>query len=544
MRSALLVIAIVACTIFSYAWITENAFAQQNFSIGTSADDHANKFFGEGILQVTVTDADSSTEDISIKINANGAGGSSVVITVPETNEGSGRFEFFLRHVDANAVEAGDLDPINTAGVEGDGTCVTDCAPLVTFGPGGDLGLGAALYEDVRFEILAGNTEAVAEYEETPSVLGLDRDSYGTTSYVYISVVDQDANLNPTERDQITVDPDSDPNDDLLGLDGGTLEDPIVYRETGDNTAIFEGRYRLGESIVVESESVALTLFDKANYNATLAASENDSNDSDELSFTVGNSDGSVDVGGDHQIGQAWDPIFLVDKDFYDIGDTVHITITDKDANINSGTTDSIQLQVSSTRGQIIEISGLETSANSGIFEASFLLSDETDAELSAIAAGGSSTISYTDERPADYFDSLQAGQNPEKEFSLEIDIQLPVRTGIESTDVTAPLIAGITGEDGPFVAGNSLTLSTTIANNNEQLQPFVVLLEVRDKNDVTVFLALQSGTLDPDGSTDIGVLWQPLSEGTFEVRSFAITELGTAAELLSTVVRSDLVIT
>lgn len=548
MRCALYIIAIVAYTIFSNAWIAQIASAQQNLSIETSADDHADRFFGEAILQVTLTDPDAdddnNIEEISINIEASVDGGSSVDITVPETNEGSGRFEFFLKHVDANAVAAEDLDPTNTAGVEGDGTCVSDCAPLVTFGPGGDLGVGATLYEEVRFEILADSTEAVVQYEETPTALVLDRDSYGTTSYVYISVVDQDANLNPTERDQFTLDPASDPNDDLLELDGGALEDLIVYTETGDNTAIFEGKYRLGESIVVESESVALTLFDKANYNATLAASENDSNDSDEVSFIVGNVDGTVDVGGDDQIGPTWDPIFLADKDSYDIGDTVLVTITDKDANINSGTTDSIQLRVSSTRDRIIEISGLETSANSGIFEASFLISNETDAESSIIAAGGSLAITYDDKRPADYFDSLQAGQDPEKEFSLEIDIQLPVKTGIEATDVTAPLIAGMTGGDGPYVVGDSLTLSTTIANNNELEQPFVVLVEVRDSNNVTVFLALQSGTLEPDGSTDIGILWQPRNQGTFEVRSFAITEIGASSELLSTIARSDLVIT
>lgn len=545
--SALLVVAILTITISSYP-ITENASAQENISIKTSADDHANRFFGEGILQVTVTDPnaddDSSIEEISIEINADGAGSSSIDIAVPETNEGSGRFEFFLRHVDATAVAADELDSINAAGVEDDGTCLTDCAPLVTFGPGGDVDVDTSLYDEMQFELLVGNTEAVVEYEGSSGRLVLDRDSYGTTSYVYISVVDQDANLNPTERDQITIDPESDPNDDLLELNGGTIQDSIVYGETGDNTAIFEGRNRLGESIVVESESIALILFEKANYNATLAASENDSNDSDEVGFTVGNSDGTIDVGGDDQMGLAWDPMLVVDKDSYLVGDMVHLTITDKDANINSATTDSIQLQVSSNRGQIIEISGLETSTSSGIFEASFLLSEETDAESNTIATGGSLTITYIDERPADYFDRLQTGQDPEKEFSLEIDVQLPIRTGIESTDVTTPLIADMAGNSGPYVAGSSLTLSTSIANNNEQLQPFVVLFEVRDSNDVTVFLAFQSGTLDPNGSVGIGVLWQPPNGGAFEVRSFAITEIGTAAGVLSTVAKSDLLVT
>jgi hypothetical protein len=65
-------------------------------------------------------------------------------------------------------------------------------------------------------------------------------------------------------------------------------------------------------------------------------------------------------------------------------------------------------------------------------------------------------------------------------------------------------------------------------------VQPFVVLIEVRESSGVTVFLALQSGILDPSGTTDIGVLWQPNQAGKFEVRTFAITNITGEAELLS----------
>lgn len=502
----------------------------QEITIRTSADIHDSRFFGEGILQVMVTDPDaeddSTVEEIEVDISGQpdtGTTGSDSIL-VPETSSGSGRFELFLAHVDASAVGPDDLDSANTAGVEGDGTCVADCAPFVTFGPGGQIDLDADLYEEVTFEIRTDNAEVEVTYEESAGTLGLDRNSYGTTSFVYIKVADQDANLNPFENDEFTVDPQAGPNDDLLVLGGGTFEDAVVFRETGDNTAIFEGRYRLGESMSVDSESLVLTFFDKANYNATLAAPENDSNNTYEVSFTVGNSDGTIDIGGGEPAVLTWDPVLASDKSSYVLGENVRITITDPDANVHSDMADSIELKVSSDSTED-ELTATETDAKTGTFEAVFQIAEETDV-----------TVTYTDERPADYFDKVQAGQSPEKDFRLEINIEPPLKTGIDATDVAAPLSEDASGESGPYAIGDSITVSTTITNNNDNPQPFVAIIEVRDRNGVTVFLALRSGTLEPSGSTDIGVLWRPDATGVFELRTFAITSVGDAAELISLV--------
>jgi hypothetical protein len=180
-------------------------------------------------------------------------------------------------------------------------------------------------------------------------------------------------------------------------------------------------------------------------------------------------------------------------------------------------------LKVSSVSTEI-ELTATETGANTGTFEAAFRLAAETDL-----------TITYTDERPADYFEKVQAGRSPEKDFRLEIDV-LFAKAGIDATDVTAPLAEGASGESGPHAVDDSITLLTTISNNNDHPRPFVAIIEVRDGSGVTVFLALRSGTLEPSGSTDIGVLWRPDAAGTFELRTFAITSIGDAAELISSV--------
>lgn len=521
----------------------------QEVTIQTSADDQGSRFFGEGILQVIATDPEADNNDtveemqIYIKAKPDSGSADTTSIIVPETIDSSGRFEFFLVHVNAIAVDAGDLDPINSAGVEGDGSCAADCAPFVTFGPGGDLDIQSDLYEDVEFVISEGNIEIKVKYEESVAELGLDRDSYGTTSFVYIRVTDQDANLNPTQRDEFIVDPGSPPNSDLLVLHGGTFEDIVVFRETGDNTAVFEAKYRLGESMLVTSESLVITLFDKVDYNASLIAPENDSNNIDEVSFIVGNSDGTIiDVGGGNQTTiPSFDPLLETDKESYSLGEVVHITIMDQDANINPHAVDSIELQVSSGVSEV-EVIAVETGADTGIFEARIRLTAEGNPTAGAIAPLGSVKITYTDLRPSDYAEKVQAGLNPEKDFTLEINIRLPVKTGINATSVSVPAVTNALGETGPFAIGSSLTISTAVTNNNDVPQPFLALVEVRDSNDSTVFLSLQTGLLQPSGSSDIGVLWQPGNAGVFQIRTFVVSNLE-ELEILSPIATSQIVI-
>lgn len=510
----------------------------QQADIKTYAIDE--KFFGEGVLQVVVTDPDaddaSAIEDLIVNLDAEPDAGSSgaISIAVPETSDSSGKFEFFLIHEDAVAVGPSDLDPISSRGVEGDGACALDCAPFVTFGPTGDLAVDAELYEDVVFQISAGTDEVEVKYEEAEGTLELDRTSYGSSSFVYMFVNDQDANLDPTNADQFVVDPDNPPNADLFSLGGGTLDGAITFRETGDNTARFEGRYQLGNSILVISESIVLTLFEKANYATPLASAENDSNGSDEVSFTVGDSDPLIDVGGQPVV--TFDPMLSSGKASYTLGETVSVTIEDVDANTNTNIADTIILQLSS--GGVAELSALETGPSTGIFESSFTLgSDGTVTDTSVKVENRVIAITYTDKRPADYAEKLEEGQNPEKEFSLEIDII----TGSDSIVISAPTVRTSSGATGPHPLGTQLVLSTIVENSND-VQQYVVIIEARDENGVTVFLGLQSGTLALGNSSSIETSWTPEAVGDYQIRTFVISSLADG-EVLSDVSVSETII-
>src|SRR5687768_14809488 len=159
---ATFVVAILVASAFSVVGMTsfslQKAVAQAT-TITTSADSHGRSFFGEGVIQVVINadaDDDDVQEDITVDIDADPDDGTATSgsFTIFETSESSGRFEFFLAHVDTS-VNVTDLDAINTNGaddfpVSGSAATGDAEAALITFGPSGDLALASSdLFEDV-----------------------------------------------------------------------------------------------------------------------------------------------------------------------------------------------------------------------------------------------------------------------------------------------------------------------------------------------------------------------------------------------------------
>jgi hypothetical protein len=519
----LLVIVTLFATVI--AACAPGAYAQET-TIRTSADDFG-AFFGEGILQVVITEDSSSAgsiEDVMVDIDADpdsGPGGSGS-FAIPETSENSGRFELYLVHVDADEVDPDDIDPINTAGIEGAAGAGSTAAPIITFGPasaGADLAVEGAedLYEEVSFDIEADDVEITVGYEESAAGLTLDRSSYGSNNVVYISVHDNDANLNPTARDEFTVDPAAAPNNDLLEISGATITQAVVFEETGDNTGVFEGRYQLGSSISASSKSVVLLLNDKTNYGATLGADENDSNFTVETSFTIGDTSGSATVNEGQTQVKTYDPVFSSDRETYYAGETVMVNITDPDANIDPNAADTIEVNIRTPLGQE-EMEVIETGANTGVFALSFTLAG-------GVKGGDTIAVEYTDLRPT---------SGTQAEFSQQIQV-------VDLVDATPepPSIKDVSGRPlSSLSAGQQAILSTTVKNNNDRVQPFVALIEVRDSSGVTVYLAWQTGTLNPAGEVEVGLSWKPEQAGDYEVRTFIISDLA-SPQVLSPVEQS-----
>jgi hypothetical protein len=88
--------------------------------------------------------------------------------------------------------------------------------------------------------------------------------------------------------------------------------------------------------------------------------------------------------------------------------------------------------------------------------------------------------------------------------------------------------------------SGQQVVLSTTIVNNLDEAQPYVGLIEVRDSSGVTVFLGWSTGNLHGNDRTEVGLSWTPDSAGTYEARTFVLSDL-THPNILSSVQTSQI---
>jgi len=97
-------------------------------------------------------------------------------------------------------------------------------------------------------------------------------------------------------------------------------------------------------------------------------------------------------------------------------------------------------------------------------------------------------------------------------------------------------------GSVGKIVAGQQAVVSVTIRNNLNVESPITEIIEIRDSSDVTVYLALQSISIQPAGNYTFGSSWMPEYTDTYHVRTFAITELANP-QILSAVKTHDILV-
>lgn len=220
---------------------------------------------------------------------------------------------------------------------------------------------------------------------------------------------------------------------------------------------------------------------------------------------------------------KAYDPEFVADKDSYGVGDKMTISISDPDANRDPDIADSLRdIRVTSDTDLVgQELSALETGRNTGVFKLSFATSATSTGGAVVVRTGDDVTIEYTDDFPADFEE-----EEDDKDFTFTVPIGA-VDSGTGTTTPTAPVLTTPTGQPVDQVqAGQQVVLTTTINNNLDEAVPFVAIVEVRDDNGVTVFLAWQTGTLGADGRATVGLSWTPDFAGDYDIRTFVISSL------------------
>ena len=109
------------------------------------------------------------------------------------------------------------------------------------------------------------------------------------------------------------------------------------------------------------------------------------------------------------------------------------------------------------------------------------------------------------------------------------------------SLQLAEPILASTTSSPLKVVIeGQPYSILTTITGNcSKQEQLFVVIIEVRNSDGITEYLAWQNGILEElADKTKIGVSWVPAHADNYELRAFAINDFRTL-EILSPLVKT-----
>jgi hypothetical protein len=364
-------------------------------------------------------------------------------------------------------------------------------------------------------------------------------DNIGPATRITITLVDADLNADPNSEDIIDTDvltirtDNGDIEEDSIELG----EDGLEMEETDNNS----GEFRLTMTLTpitpeMKDGDVAIEFTvsgDEIDFPAepgdTIAITYEDENHDEDGKDTI---NVIIEV-------KSFDPVITTNKETYLPGDTIMVGIEDPDANRDPDIIDVVEeLHIFSDSDTVGEdFDAVETGANTGIFAVQVPIVEESESDTVRAEIGDTITIEYTDEFPADY----DPDDEDDKDFTHTVIVGKESSAGTaENTTPSEPQVKDITGEDLDEIrAGQQVVLTTTVTNNLDEDLPFVALIEVRDSNGVTMYLAWQTGTLGPNGEIEVGLSFVPDEPGTYAIRTFVISDLSNP-EILSIVEESE----
>ena len=236
---------------------------------------------------------------------------------------------------------------------------------------------------------------------------------------------------------------------------------------------------------------------------------------------------------------RSWNPEFTSDRVRYAAGDRITVDIHDPDANRDPDVADSLGdvrvFSESDPAGR--QFSAIETGRNTGVFRLNFLTSLQNQNSAIQVNSSDEVTVQYTDDFPAD-FTAFQE----EKRFSYVIAL-----TATAEQDALTTTVPEIVADEpiipGQLLVGQQVTLGTEVTSSSQSNEiRFVAIIEVRDAEGVTVSMGWQSGTVQPQGRTELGMSWIPERPGQYEVRTFLISDL-LSPTVLSSVSSSEVTV-
>jgi len=324
--------------------------------------------------------------------------------------------------------------------------------------------------------------------------LTLDRSNYTPFERMIITLTDSSSNSDSDAIDTVQV-----------TVAGAASTEKISLQETGYNTGVF-------------SEDIKLSP-DLSKFPGDMQVRRDDG-------ITV-----SFRVDADNIITQT---VFIVyhegvasfDKSSYQITDEARVRVTDRDANINPDTFDTIDVKIwSSTDTNGLTLKLRETDKSSGIFEEHllFTLKDASSGNRLKVSDGDMISVRYTD-------NTLPQPAKLGADGILTLDVKDVVATSIfgkqipptQRAPASEPVLLNSFGESVTQVfTGEQVLIQSEVANKQDKKQPFTYIVQVKDSSGITMSLSWVISELPASDSLNVAQSWLPTVAGQYTVEIF-----------------------
>jgi len=219
----------------------------------------------------------------------------------------------------------------------------------------------------------------------------------------------------------------------------------------------------------------------------------------------------------------------IFDKSIFLVGETAKIQVIDLDMNLNPETIDRIEVEVSSDSDVAgILVDAIETEDDSGVFEA---LISFTQTSVSSgnrlFAIPNDSIYAKYEDRTLPYPYSIQDDLDIQVESKLESEIPPIQRISVE--DVFFANSLGIPIEP---IINEQIQVVGIIHNNQNYVQPFAYITQIKDPEEAVVSLSWILGELAPNHSLELSQSWTPTEFGNYTIATFVWNSLNDQTSL------------
>jgi hypothetical protein len=219
----------------------------------------------------------------------------------------------------------------------------------------------------------------------------------------------------------------------------------------------------------------------------------------------------------------------IFDKSIFLVGETAKIQVIDLDMNLNPETIDRIEVEVSSDSDVAgILVDAIETEDDSGVFEA---LISFTQTSVSS----GNRLFSI----PNDFIYAKYEDRTLPSPYSIQDDLDIQVESKLESE---VPPIQRISVEDVFFansvgipiepIINEQIQVVGIIHNNQNYVQPFAYITQIKDPEEAVVSLSWILGELASNHSLELSQSWTPTEFGNYTIATFVWNSLNDQTSL------------